>query len=50
MNLAYMQVVFGASRRGRAVALLHPLLSQPVVEACLATLRTYWRRAGKDRA
>jgi asparagine synthase (glutamine-hydrolysing) len=36
INLAYMQVVFGRGRRDRAAALLHPLLSQPVVEACLA--------------
>jgi len=35
-QLVYMQVVFGASRRGRDVALIHPLLSQPLVELCLS--------------
>jgi asparagine synthase (glutamine-hydrolysing) len=49
MNLAYMQVVFGASRRGRAVALLHPLLSQPVVEACLATPADILAEGGQGR-
>lgn len=34
-NLAYIQVVRGRSRRGREASVLHPLLSQPLVELCL---------------
>ena len=36
-GLALTQGVFAHTRRGAAARLCHPLLSQPVVEACLAT-------------
>lgn len=34
-HLTYCPVFFGASHRSAAAALIHPLLSQPVVELCL---------------
>jgi asparagine synthase (glutamine-hydrolysing) len=36
-GLALTQGVFASTRRGAAARLCHPLLSQPVVEACLET-------------
>lgn len=36
-GLALTQGLFADTRRGQAARLCHPLLSQPVVEACLAT-------------
>jgi asparagine synthase (glutamine-hydrolysing) len=35
-HLAYGQLFFGECRRGRVAALVHPLISQPLVELCLA--------------
>ncbi|WP_068875546.1 asparagine synthase-related protein [Phenylobacterium sp. CCH9-H3] len=34
--LIYASGAYGASERGRRIDLVHPLLSQPVIEACLA--------------
>jgi asparagine synthase (glutamine-hydrolysing) len=48
-QLAYMQVVFGASRRGRDVALIHPLLSQPLVELCLSIPADRLAEGGRGR-
>lgn len=44
------QAVFGASVRGRGAAILHPLLSQPVVEHCLAVPATILAAGDGDRA
>lgn len=48
-QLVYMQVVFGASQRGRQVALIHPLLSQPLVELCLAIPADRLAEGGRGR-
>lgn len=36
--------------RSRHAPVLHPLLSQPVIEACLAIPSWHWRLGGEDRA
>jgi asparagine synthase (glutamine-hydrolysing) len=36
--------------RNRYAPVIHPLLSQPVIEACLAIPSWHWRLNGKDRA
>lgn len=36
--------------RGRHAPVVHPLLSQPIVEACLAIPSWQWRLDGRDRA
>ncbi len=48
-QLVYMQVVFGASRRGRDLALIHPLLSQPLVELCLSIPADRLAEGGRGR-
>lgn len=50
-NLIHLQPLFnGASRRGRAAQLVHPLLSQPVLEATLATPVIDLARGGQGRS
>ena len=48
-SLIRSQVFHGASRRGRRAALVHPLLSQPVVEATLAAPVIDLARGGRGR-
>lgn len=36
--------------RGRTLPLLNPLMSQPIIEACLAIPSWEWRGGGRDRA
>nr|WP_241736198.1 asparagine synthase-related protein [Caulobacter sp. RHG1] len=48
-NLAYIQLVRGRSRRGREAAVLHPLLSQPVVELCLSIPADRLVQGGRSR-
>jgi asparagine synthase (glutamine-hydrolysing) len=38
------------SDRGRTIPLVNPLLSQPIMEACLAIPSWHWRDNGHDRA
>jgi asparagine synthase (glutamine-hydrolysing) len=49
-NIAYCLIFHGASRRGRAAQLLHPLLTQPVIETCLQIPVDILVRGGRDRA
>lgn len=49
-SLIRSQVFHGASRRGRHAALVHPLLSQPVMEATLAAPVIDLARGGRGRA
>lgn len=44
------QAVFEASRRGAAAHLVHPLLSQPLVELCLSTPAAVLAGGEQDRA
>lgn len=48
-NLAYIQVVRGRSRRGEHAAILHPLLSQPLVELCLRIPSDQLVQGGRTR-
>lgn len=48
-NLAYIQVVRGRSRRGEQAAILHPLLSQPLVELCLKIPSDQLVQGGRTR-
>ncbi|KSB91753.1 hypothetical protein AS593_06945 [Caulobacter vibrioides] len=48
-NLAYIQIVRGRSLRGRGRRLVHPLLSQPLVELCLAVPADVLCAAGRGR-
>jgi len=48
-SLIRSQVFHGASRRGRQAALVHPLLSQPVLEATLAAPVIDLARGGRGR-
>jgi asparagine synthase (glutamine-hydrolysing) len=48
--LIYASGAYGASDRGRQVDLVHPLLSQPVIEACLAIPVADLTRGGRGRA
>jgi len=38
------------SDRSRIAPVIHPLLSQPIIEACLAIPSWQWREGGRDRA
>lgn len=49
-SLIRSQVFHGASRRGRMASLVHPLLSQPVLEATLAAPVVDLARGGRGRA
>lgn len=49
-SLIRSQVFHGASRRGRHASLVHPLLSQPVMEATLAAPVIDLARGGRGRA
>jgi asparagine synthase (glutamine-hydrolysing) len=50
-NLIHLQALFnGASRRGRQAKLVHPLLSQPVLEATLAAPVIDLVRGGRGRS
>lgn len=49
-SLIRSQVFHGASRRGRHATLIHPLLSQPVMEATLAAPVIDLARGGRGRA
>lgn len=49
-SLIRSQVFHGASRRGRDASLVHPLLSQPVMEATLAAPVIDLARGGRGRA
>ncbi|CAN7479545.1 asparagine synthase-related protein [Caulobacter sp. LjRoot300] len=49
-SLIRSQVFHGASRRGRHASLIHPLLSQPVMEATLAAPVVDLARGGRGRA
>lgn len=49
-SLAHAQVFHGDCRRGRQAELLHPLLSQPVVELCLSIPAIDLTRGGRGRA
>ncbi len=44
------QAVFGASRRGAVAEVIHPLLSQPLVELCLSTPAAILGGGEQDRA
>lgn len=44
------QAVFGASRRGAVAELIHPLLSQPLVELCLSVPAAVLGGGEQDRA
>lgn len=44
------QAVFGASRRGAVAELIHPLLSQPLVELCLSIPAAVLGGGDQDRA
>ena len=48
-QLVYCLRFFGPSRRGRAAELIHPLLSQPVVELCLSIPADLLVEGGRDR-
>lgn len=48
--LAYGLLFWGACRRGRGAALVHPLLSQPLVELCLMIPADRLAEGGRDRA
>lgn len=49
-HLVLCQLKFGRSLRGDGLEILHPLLSQPVVETCLAIPSYELVRGGRDRA
>lgn len=49
-SLANAQAFHGDCRRGRQADLLHPLLSQPVVELCLSIPAVDLTRGGRGRA
>lgn len=49
-NLLAAQVFYGACRRGEAADLVHPLLSQPLVELCLSLPTAVLTQARRDRA
>jgi asparagine synthase (glutamine-hydrolysing) len=49
-GLAHTLLTFGASRRGQAAELIHPLLSQPVIEHCLGVATIELTDARRDRA
>ena len=49
-SLANAQAFHGDCRRGRQAELLHPLLSQPVVELCLSIPAIDLTRGGRGRA
>jgi asparagine synthase (glutamine-hydrolysing) len=48
-QLVYCLRFFGPSRRARAAELIHPLLSQPVVELCLSIPADMLAEGGRDR-
>jgi asparagine synthase (glutamine-hydrolysing) len=48
--LIYASGAYGASERGRRIDLVHPLLSQPVIEACLAIPVADLTWGGRGRA
>jgi asparagine synthase (glutamine-hydrolysing) len=47
--LTFCQAKYGRSLRSRALTLLHPLLSQPVMELCLSIPSWELVRGGRDR-
>lgn len=47
--LAALQITLGPNRRAEAGDVLHPLLAQPVLEACLAIPTWVLARGGRDR-
>jgi asparagine synthase (glutamine-hydrolysing) len=48
-QLVYCLRFFGSSRRARAAELVHPLLSQPIVELCLSIPADMLVEGGRDR-
>jgi asparagine synthase (glutamine-hydrolysing) len=48
--LVHAQLAYGESRRGRAADLVHPLLSQPLVETCLGLPVSVLAAGGRGRA
>ena len=50
LHLATSQLAYGRSRRGDAAELIHPLMSQPVLEAGLAIPSWRHLEGGRDRA
>jgi asparagine synthase (glutamine-hydrolysing) len=49
-GLAHAQLAFGDCRRSRVADLVHPLISQPIVELCLAISAIDLTEARRDRA
>jgi asparagine synthase (glutamine-hydrolysing) len=49
-NLASALLQYGASRRSKVIDVIHPLISQPILEQCLALPVDLLVQGGRDRA